>query len=363
MPVAAGGVPIPEVLVVDDICTSCGERNTPGAEFCFACGGFLGWEGDPDSVEVPDSTTPIEPVPTRPPAGHGAAASPGPQPTATSPAPAVLLGQPPGTACPRCEAANDPTLRFCRKCGTALTADVATQRPLPEPPQLPWWHRLLPGGDPARRAARLAYRRATPLRYRVGRVVATFGTIGAVAGVVVFTGQDPVGWVRAKVTDIRGELVEVADVQATTDPPPSAVPDEFAAANLVDGSTATGWTIDWTAPAAPIPVCGSEPPGGGAILLRLPEPVTVHEIDVFGGLTETDSDRLLQWRPETLELRYLEGGCERVSLADDADRQALPLTALAPTAQIKVYVVSSFTPDPGGADLMTIREIDLFSRP
>jgi len=373
--------------MVDDVCTACGERNAPDAQFCVACGSFLGWEGesgDDDDSGGPAHLAPPrqlaqtqsdQPPVTHPPPARSTEAGLGtappsvldPRPAQPTSVPAVAttatLPNAPGSGCPRCGASNDPGLRFCHKCGQSLETS-ATLTPVRADPvvALRWWHRVLPGGDPQRRAAKLAFRRATPMRFRVGRVVAALLTVSAVVGVLVGTGRDPVGWIQDRLNDLRGTVEVVADVQATTDPPTAGL--EISPAELViDNKPDTAWTITWQ----PNPAeagCGADPPVGGGLLLMLATPVTVRELQIFGGLTTTDPNRLQEWRPETIELRFSGGECQQITLVDDGEEQpAIELEQPVTTDQIRISVVTAYPRAPEGVDQVTIREIRLFSRP
>ncbi len=379
--------------MVDDVCTACGERNAPDAQFCFACGSFLGWEGEPtdEPDEAPATAAPVEArlsppqVPTQPAYRSAPAPQPVRAPEAGPGSPPPYLPEPrapesvsvsapsttaqppspsPGSGCPRCGADNDPGLRFCHKCGMSLETSAAATLARPEPVvALPWWHRLLPGGDRQRRAATLAFRRATPMRFRVGRVVAALLALSAIGGVLVGTGRDPVGWVQDRLNDIRGTVQVVDHVQATTDPPTPGL-EISPATNVVDNQPDTAWTIMWQKPEAGAATCGPDPPAGGGLLLRLETPVTVRELQVFGGLTRTDPNRLQQWRPETIELRFSGGECQQITLADDAgEPPPIELEQPVTTDQIRISVLTAFDRAPEGVDQVTIREVRLFSRP
>jgi hypothetical protein len=174
------------------ICKTCGQRNDDTATFCGACGAFLEWAGERVETDraVPATTAPepavlggdapeplTEASAARPagpdsqpaeavpdvrtgPSTPQAAVQPAPaeEPAAVKPAvpvsrpaplkePTPRRGISPGDLiCGNCGEGNDPTRRFCRRCGSTL-AEATTAVPV----RLPWWRRLFtrPPKDPA----------------------------------------------------------------------------------------------------------------------------------------------------------------------------------------------------------------------
>jgi len=186
--------------------------------------------------------------------------------------------------------------------------------------------------------------------------------IGTVAGVLTFTGRDPIGWAKERIADIRGTLVVVEGVQASTDPPEFAKP-EFPASNVSDNRSDTVWVTDWTLDeAAAAAACGTVP-NAGSLILTWPESIRIHALDIAVGLTETDPARQQQWIPRLLELRSADGACQRVEVAADAAPQQIELSPVT-TDSIRISVVAAYARAPEGAvDQVTIRELELFGRP
>ena len=278
----------------------------------------------------------------------------------------TVLDAGPQRLCPRCSTGNDDDLRFCRKCGFSLwrppTASLAStaQRPAR------WWHRWFPIGGEAKKEAGAAYRRSLPMRYRVRRVAA--GVLVAALAAAGWTAihSNPAGWIRDRWADWQNSLVQIADVQAVTEPADAALPD-FPAAATVDNVADTAWATAWTTSTPPAscqapavtPAAGST----GSLLLLLNHPVTVRAISVAAGLANGDSRRLHQWRPKTLQLSFSDGQCQQVTLTDTAPLQQLDLNPTA-TADVRVSVVDTFAASPDQpSDLVALSEVRLFAAP
>ena len=225
----------------------------------------------------------------------------------------------PRRPCPRCGVANDAALRFCRKCGLALSGPVlhddGPSRPEPAE-RIPWWRRWFRPGDKTRRAARRAYRHSLPLRYRLVRWVLGLLGVGAIVGAMTVIGQNPVGWVTDRINDLRGSLVQVEGLQAYTAPQGGADPvatsgaadpsgaDAAPAApdtaeNVLDNLSDTAWATAWSAanqtnPADAPCVAPSSPSAAGApgsILIVPSGTLTVREISVAAGRSKVDPGR------------------------------------------------------------------------
>ncbi len=398
-------------------CPECGERNVGRPEFCASCGAFLAWDTDDAAPPAQPPTAPMAPAgQPAPPAARTAPIAPShpiaagaPASVPTAPGAAVAGGAPAwarsggqpawmgaGAAaptawqeaapppppeppppvdqvCPTCGVENDPSLRFCRKCGHAFAGPVLTDSGpafVAAPEKIPWWrrwHRPAPGTS---RAARVAYRQSMPLLYRAKRYIWAALGIGAIVGTLAFIGQNPIGWVTARWQDLRGEVTQVEGVDAVTEPSEGASA-EFPAGNLVDNLSDTAWATTFTvdnlaaaANAACVAPSATSPPGVPASAVLIPtSPVTLRSISVAAGLPEGDQRRLRQWRPKTLQLGFSDGSCQRLGLGDTSALQELELEPVE-TAEIRVSVVDAYPPVPDQPfDLAAISEIRLFSRP
>jgi len=356
--------------MMDDICEVCGERNSTYAEFCTACGSYLGWDSNRRSAR-PDPAPTVTGQPAPPPA-QPAAPGPGLGPTSSRPdrrPPETAVPRPPPPVpvppaeppCTRCGTPNDPQRRFCRKCGNSLR--VAETRTLPrarEPKAAPWWRRLGPSG--ASGPSRAAYRRSLPSRYRVARVVVALVLVGLVSALLVVAGRNPITWARARWADLRGTLTPVSDVTASADPG-QAVLREYQPRWAVDNVLDRAWATTWRGGGSDSRACGPIQGGGTATLrLALPDRTQLRAIEVAAGLPKDDPLRPLQWRPRMLELRFADGTCERVPLADRPEAQRVKIK-LVTTDAVAVAVAAAYPPKSGQGNRVAISEIRLLRRP
>ena len=285
--------------------------------------------------------------------GAGAAA-----PTAwqeAAPPPPPEPPPPVDQVCPTCGVENDPSLRFCRKCGHAFAGPVLTDSG-PAFVATPETNSLVaqvasagaghqpgrPGRVPAEHAAalprealhlgRARHRRPSSARWR-------------------FIGQNPIGWVTARWQDLRGEVAQVQGVDGGD----RAVRRGRRRSSRRATSSTTCRTrhgrprspsTTWPRPAnaACVAPSATSPPGVPASAVLIPtSPVTLRSISVAAGLPEGDQRRLRQWRPKTLQLGFSDGSCQRLGLGDTSALQELELEPVE-TAQIRVSVVDAYPP-------------------
>jgi hypothetical protein len=301
---------------------------------------------------------------------------------------------PGGPECPQCGTANPAGRRFCRRCGADLPTVAATRPDTPEPAEgrEPWWRRLFRRrpreGEAPSRSARAAYRRSLDIRYRAMRVVAVVAGLGVIAGGLGLVGVNPVSGARSLWDRFFPRDERVGELQAATDPAGEVV-GEFAPGNAVDGDADTAWATTWLlepgAPAAeacaddgsspgsaaqpsggsdaapPVPA-GSTGGGEAALVIALPEATELSKISVQPGLAAGDPDRALQWQPTRLELRFDDGTCTEVELADEAGVQDHRIDA-PETSTVRVSVLDAAEPraPEGATDLVAIGEVRLFA--
>ena len=260
--------------------------------------------------------------------------------------------------------------------------DDGLSRPEPAPTRVAWWRRWFRPAPNTRRAARSAYRQSLPLRYRLLRWVFALLGIGALVGGLTLIGQNPVGWVTARINDLQGSLVQVQGLQAYSEPaagapgtgsatPTTALPTPDTAPNVLDNLSDTAWATAWSAssqlnPAAAPCLSPSTPsPAGspGSVLIVPAGSVTVRELSVAAGLSKDDSRRMLQWRPKTVQLAFSDGTCQQVTLTDTDGLQQHSIEPVA-TSQIRLSVVDAYPPATDQpTDEVAISEIRLFQRP
>jgi ribosomal protein L40E len=126
------------------------------------------------AARPPSALQPRKPAPTKP------------RPPAKAPTPPKIIN-PGDLVCGECGEGNDPTRRFCRKCGNSLReAVIATEE------ALPWWKRIfrrrrtvLRAGQRLGRAGTEAGRRGRSTVEGARRTASTVVKLLAVAGIVV----------------------------------------------------------------------------------------------------------------------------------------------------------------------------------
>jgi len=381
---------------VDLICESCGVANRAGTEFCEFCGVYLAWDRSvlvsPDPKPTPAAprpATPTAPVhqphpapeavtqplpvdasrpgvasaapPTSPPPPPGPPAGPGPAPAAGWSAqgwPAPGPGTPPpvttGGGCPSCGRVNDPSLRFCAKCGQVLSSQPAAQQAAAGHSST--WNRISQSRD---RAARRAYRRSLPPLYRWRRVIIGFLVVTLGLGGLTAVGRHPVRWAIDTYYDLSNATVIVDGVTAAVDPPTATAAGSDPAA-LTDVSV-SAWTMNW-APTEQGTSCGGAP-GTGKVVLSMPA-TRIRQIDLQAGLQDTDSNRTLEFRPQSIGVSFDGGPCRNLPLQDVAGWQMIEVDSGVAVSTVQIGVDTAYEAQPDGAQpRLSITEISLRSRP
>jgi hypothetical protein len=366
------------------ICEQCGTANGDDAEFCGGCGAFLEWDAredaaraeraagavaadpSPATIRSPATDPPVTtgpPLTTGPPVTTGSAGTAPADATGTTrtgPAPVqpgqrtphrvrhtpTVMDEPtrvaPGeTACPACGVGNDPTRRFCRRCGTPL-AGVAVAR-------LPWWRRLL-ARLRGRRAHAAGYRPRTRTRFRGGPWTVLVFLLAAVVAVALIPSLR--GLVGAGVTAVRDRLAnreQVTPVNATA----SSSADGHPAKNLYDAATNVYW-------APSVPSTGAV---GQWVALDLARPVRLLDLVFTTGISADRQQFLTEARPEHVEVTLTAAdGTTRVRslrLHDAAGAQRFDVTGDGVT-RIQVTIRSIYGARPGRQ--VAIAEVEVFVR-
>ena len=383
---------------MDLTCESCGVANPAGTEFCEFCGVYLAWDRSilvpppakstpspanqftptpPVYQPQPPSAAVTQPLPTVDAARPGVAA-PAP-PVAPPPPPAPPVGptlapaaagwsaqgwpasgpaaSPPAAiagGCPTCGRVNDPSLRFCAKCGQVLSSEPKAQQTAAGHSST--WNRISQSRD---RAARRAYRHSLPPLYRWRRVIIGFLVVTLGLGGLTAVGRHPVRWAIEKYYDLRDTTVIVGGVKASVDPPTATATGSDPAA-LTDVSV-SAWTMNW-APTEQGTSCGGAP-GTGKVLLTVPA-TRIRQIEVQAGLLEADSNRTLEFRPESIGVSFDGGPCRNFSLQDAAGWQTLEVDSEVAVSTVEIGVDTAYAAQQDGAQpRLSITEISLRSRP
>jgi ribosomal protein L40E len=371
------------------VCGQCGERNPSDAQFCGSCGAFLEWEGaqvdaapgasvpasggsapvatsavgSPPVGSPPVGSPPVGSPPVgSPPVGSVPVASSGPavraaEPAATAAEPAVVqpgeqqvrrrVQAPPDdrpaapgeVVCGSCGAGNDPQRRFCRRCGTALTAGAVTGR-------LSWWRRLW-----GRLAGRRVYqagdrrRRAQPARFPgwvlviVVVLLLCFAALGP--------GRPAINWAVTEVEDRTSTAAPVT---------PTAVRASVSASGhgpeqLVDGAK----NRYWAAPSAKAV--------GAWVEVDLPRPARLLDLIVTTGVSSDKKEFLTQGRPQDVEVAVTDRSghvtTSAIHLLDQPDPQRFGVK-VSDAVRVRLTVRSTYGVPPAG--LVAIAEVELFTR-
>jgi hypothetical protein len=128
---------------------------------------------------------------------------------------------------------------------------------------------------------------------------------------------------------------------------------------LTDLSVAA-WTMSW-APTQQGASCGGAP-GTGVIVLTLPA-TRIREIDLQAGLVAADTNRPLEFRPQSIGVSFDGGPCRNLPLADKPEWQALKVDSGVAVSTVRIGVDTAYPAPDGGQPRLSITEIVLRSRP
>jgi len=255
----------------------------------------------------------------------------------------VPADEPPPAAgdliCGQCGAGNDPSRRFCRRCGASLvTARVVA------PP--PWWRRLL--ARLRRRGRPAGYRRPVrqPVRIR-GRLVVLF----ALAAIVLVAALPGRGWVRTGTEIVRDRSsphVPVTPVASrASSSAPAAGPER-----LLDGVSNQFW--------APVPTGSAE---GQWFEVDLPDPTRVLDLVIHSGVSADRKQFLTQARPRELTVTFTaEDGQTRskvIRLRDQPGKQEFQVR-VARVVRVRFTLRSAYGAQPNRR--VAVAELEVFGR-
>jgi hypothetical protein len=259
------------------------------------------------------------------------------------PQPAVVeepLVAPGQIACPACGVGNDPTRRFCRRCGTSLaTATVV---------RLSWWRRLL-NWLRGRRGHAVGYR-PRGRRTGGGRVwpvlvflLAAVLAVAAIPNLRGYVGRG-IGAVRDRINGVS----QVDPVRAT-----ASSGTKYPADNIKDGVNNVYWAPDKPAAEAV----------DQWVALDLAKPVRLEYLVFTTGVSTSRQEFLAQGRPENVELTLTSTGGQTktvaVRLQDKTGEQKVALTGDGVT-KIQVTIKSVYGAQP--ERLVAIAELEVFVR-
>jgi len=315
-------------------CAQCGERSPADTQFCGVCGAFLNWDAGSERPEPALATANagpevVQPAEQRKPAHQGLPPEEDPQPL-----------RPGDLICGQCGLGNDPSRKFCSRCGASLAVAATVA--------LPWWRRWLPSRKAkVHQAGSRPVRRRRSGNRRVGRIVRRVIAVLLVLLGIFYAAYTPFrhsvnnGAVSLK-RDVFGmfstqyEPVRPVKVAATKEEPGHG-------ANLVSDNAVNTY---WAAPAD-----GTE----AALVLTFDRPVDLRRAIVRAGI---GADFQAAHRPQKLHLVYSTGKTFDVALADTPDPQTVAIENSAGATSVEIHVVG-LNRSLQGRDV-AISEIELF---
>jgi hypothetical protein len=306
----------------------------------------------PDAVAAtvaarqPTDTQPASRAPT-------AQVAPRPKPAATTDR---RVPQPGDRICSNCGEANDPTRKFCRRCGTTLVAAQVVA-----PTRLPWYRRLfhrepkrpkpMQAGDRVgsmQAGAKAGWRGFMNLRsFVVGAlaIVVALGIFGyvAVPGTSKFVSEATSGGLPGIVNRIGNFFnppqVPVRPIQGQLTAS-SSLPDHPVQL-LFDTHSNTDWRADEDQPSA---------------TATFQQKVDLLSVYVYSGASGDDYLKLR--RPSSLQFTFGDGSTTTVPLEDKHDKQFFELKA-SNVDKVTIKVLSTY--GPAGAPV-ALSEIELFKK-
>lgn len=248
--------------------------------------------------------------------------------------------------CSQCGSGNDPTRKFCRKCGNSLAKAVPAKK-------VPWWKKLFGGkkvrtskdaaaSDRRRRKATDASFKAQMVMSNVKKVLLVAMMLGLVGGNFYFPSargeitRRLSGGIRSVQDMFNPQVVPVNSLEPTAT---SAVPGKDAkfAADLVVN---TYWAE------------AAEGDGvGETITFTFAEPTDLTKVLLTVGSTDTTENFLNNPRPKKLHLVFDNGGSADLDLEDEEFRKAQGFNLKGAGGVKKVdIVISEVYPGRGGTE-------------
>jgi hypothetical protein len=285
--------------------------------------------------EVPPARKPTA-APAEPRARKPEKGSATPAPKAKPPAaPTTDAIKPGDRICPSCGSGNEPTRKFCRRCGTSLHEAVLA--PEPAPARVPWYRRRFG----RRREVETYAAGARPISMagssRSRRRLRLPNLRGAVIGLMVLLGLGAFAsyLYMPDVTNTADDVMRMVRDRFT--PPAPVVPVSFQ--GQAERGHGTGQAFDgdnsatyWLSP----------PPSAGQPSLRVffQDPIDLRRIEIMGGAP--GDDYAIYARPRTIALRT-PGGNQRISLTDTPDVQPFDIDlAVAEGEALRIDVVDTY---------------------
>ena len=258
--------------------------------------------------------------------------------------------------CSNCGAQNEPSRRFCGRCGQWLVTPTGPAGAAGPPAFAERWRRRWFGDR-------------GPYTGRLSRATVGFRALVAAVGVVLVTAVlglanlHPIQRVTDQIGHVRG-TGKVLDLAAAVEPA-GARPDPTADW-AVDRVRARGWSTQWVATTAGDDNTACRSGAGAAaatstsLAVAFPSALDVREIGFEAGLVQP-AERTDRWQPRTLELRWKNGDCQVVNLENTPDLQRFGVHQ-EPTSGVLITIVAGYPPDDPGSGRLDIGELTIWKR-
>ncbi len=306
----------------------------------------------PTSVSpTPVSPAPVTPAPVTPTTGAGPVkptvgagpVKPGEAIRRRPTGPKEVADEPPPNAgdliCGQCGVGNEPTRKFCRRCGSSLlTAAVV--------PQPSWWRRLL--NKLRGRRYEAGYRRQVRQPVRIhGRVIVVL-MLAAMILLIAFPGRPYVRLASELVKDRIRDHVTVT---------PTAVRASSAAKGAAAGQVVDTFSNKYWAPA---------PAGSGEgqwIEVDLPDPTRVVDLVIYTGVSADKKQFLEQARPREVQIAFTDDvgkvSTKVIKLRDEPGKQAFQF-GQSRVVKIRITLRTAYGATP--TRRVAVAELEVFGR-
>jgi hypothetical protein len=290
----------------------------------------------PAAPEAPPARKPTA-APEEPRARKPEKGATGPTPKPKAPdVPKVEKVRPGDRVCPSCGTGNDPTRKFCRRCGHSLLEAVVQPEPVPE--RVPWYRRLFGRGsgsmetyDAGERPASMSRGTGPRRRLRLPNLRATVLGVMVVLGLGAYASYLYV----PDVTNMADDVIRMVRDRFT--PPAPAVPVAFQGAAARGHGAGQAFDSDnsatyWLSP----PRSSADP----RLDVRFQDAVDLRRIEVMGGAPGDDYG--VFGRPRTIALRT-EGDSQQITLTDTPDVQPFDIDLRVPDGEpLRIVILDTF---------------------
>ncbi|MEU6284012.1 zinc-ribbon domain-containing protein [Streptomyces sp. NPDC047028] len=265
--------------------------------------------------------------------------------TKTKPTRRLLPGD---LICGNCGEGNEPTRRFCSRCGASLETATRVKEP--------WWRRLLPkpktlkaGERPGQPGVKTGWLRRPDFR-RLFRALRWFlGVVGLLAG-LVFTLYSPArSWLAHEVGHAKQDAIREVDPQYTPIRPASAAAtvslQDHGPQNSVDGFNNTFWAAPSSSPDL-------------ALRYTFESPTTVSRLLVDSGNKQDFSG---YDRPKKIHMVFSDGKSNDITLKDESSGQDITIKNAKKIDWMELHITSVYD-SINGSGVVAITNVQFYTR-